>query len=117
MLGFLCNTVAQAKTPIPKELEGWQSWVQLKQEVARFKQANESMRAANEAMQAAISKLLAKDERVQCGSPRLRVTGNSNRHQLLNGVARTLRTPAGHSGANVCLPQSCLLWLELARFC
>jgi hypothetical protein len=28
LLALLCNSIAQAQTPIPKELEGWQSWVQ-----------------------------------------------------------------------------------------
>jgi hypothetical protein len=28
LLVLLCNSIAQAQTPIPKELEGWQSWVQ-----------------------------------------------------------------------------------------
>lgn len=32
VLALLCNTLAQAQTPIPKELEGWQSWVQYGQE-------------------------------------------------------------------------------------
>ena len=31
-LALLCNTLAHAQTPIPKELEGWQSWVQYGQE-------------------------------------------------------------------------------------
>jgi hypothetical protein len=32
VLAFLCNAVVQAESPIPKELEGWQNWVQDGQE-------------------------------------------------------------------------------------
>jgi hypothetical protein len=28
LLGLLCNSIAQAQSPIPKELEDWQAWVQ-----------------------------------------------------------------------------------------
>ncbi|HEV7613837.1 MAG TPA: hypothetical protein VGO37_18305 [Steroidobacteraceae bacterium] len=35
VLALLCNTLVQAQTPIPKELEGWQSWVQYGQEFRR----------------------------------------------------------------------------------
>jgi hypothetical protein len=34
-IGLFFNTLAQAQTPIPKELEGWQSWVQYGQEFRR----------------------------------------------------------------------------------
>jgi hypothetical protein len=34
-MALLCNTLAQAQTPIPKELEGWQPWVQYGQEFRR----------------------------------------------------------------------------------
>src|SRR5882672_3331469 len=32
VLALLCNAVAQAQSPIPKEIEGWQGWVQDRQE-------------------------------------------------------------------------------------
>ena len=34
-LALLCHTLAQAETPIPKELEGWQPWVEYGQEFRR----------------------------------------------------------------------------------